>query len=235
MNAPAFLATLLFTAACAPAQNISGDWHGSVEVHDDAPLRLALHISNSNTATVDSADEGVAALPVDSIQINNATIRFQIKSIAGVYRGTIAPDDSRIMGTWSQDGGVWPLTWERGDDPANISQPITAAEAKQNGQTYAQWFYEGKLAELWLKLSPVVRQAFGSEAQLNAFREQTVNRLGIEKHVLSEGVAPSGILRVYRRTAEFQKGDGAEIQFAFAPGGVVVAFSIDATAAPGSH
>lgn len=235
MNATALLTTLLLTAACARTQNISGDWHGFVEVPDDAPLRLALHISNSNTATVDSADEGVAALPVDSVRVSGSTIQFEIKSIAGVYRGTIAPDGSRITGTWEQDGGVWPLIWERGDDPANITQPIPAVEAMQNGRTYAQWFYEGKLADLWLKLSPVVRQAFGSEAKFRAFREQTVSRLGSEKQVLGENVAASGILQIYRRTALFQQSEGAEIQFAFAPSGAIASFSIDAPRAAGGH
>ena len=50
----------LVTAALAPAQEIAGEWHGSLEVKDDATLRLALHITRENLlkATVDSADEG---------------------------------------------------------------------------------------------------------------------------------------------------------------------------------
>ncbi len=50
----------LLTAALAPAQQIAGEWHGFVEVKDDAPLRLALHITRDHPlkAAVDSADEG---------------------------------------------------------------------------------------------------------------------------------------------------------------------------------
>jgi hypothetical protein len=236
MKGPALLATLWFAAALAPAQEISGDWHGSVEVPNDAPLRLALHIANPNTATVDSADEGVTALPVDSIHVSGATLQFEIKSISGVYAGKITPDGSRMTGTWSQDGGVWPLNWERGDDPANITEPIPAAEATKKGQACAQWFYDGNVTKLWLELSPVVQQAFGSETQLAEFRQQTLGRLGTEIRVLSESAAPAGKMQVYRRTTEFQRAkDGVVIQFAFDPRGIIAVFSIDAVAVTDSH
>ena len=228
MKGLVLLATLCITAALVPAQEISGDWHGSVEVPNDAPLRLALHIANPNTASVDSADEGVTALPVDSIHVNGATLQFEIKSIDGVYRGTMTPDGARITGTWSQDGGVWPLNWEKGEDPANITRAIPADDAKQRGQACARLFYEGKLADLWLRLSAVVQQAFGSERQLAEFRDQTLRRLGAETRILSESVMPAGEMQVYRRTAEFQKSQGrVAVEFAFDPSGIIAVFSID--------
>jgi hypothetical protein len=236
MKGPGLFAILCFAAALAPAQEISGDWHGSVEVPNDAPLRLALHIANPNTASVDSADEGVTGLPVDSIHVNGTRLGFEIKSISGVYQGTLTPDGSRITGTWSQDGGLWPLNWERGEDPANLTQPISAAEARHRGQACAQWFYEGKLTDLWLKLSPVVRQAFGSERQLAEFQQHTLHRLGAETRTLSESVTPAGDMQVYRRTAEFQRSQRANtLQFAFDPRGAIAVFSIDAAAVTGSH
>jgi hypothetical protein len=235
MKGSALLATLWLAAALAPAQEISGDWHGSVEVANDAPLRLALHIASPNTASVDSADEGVTALPVDSIRVDGATLQFEIKGIAGVYQGKINADGSRITGTWNQDGGVWPLDWEKGEDPANITRPIPDGEAKQRGRACTQWFFEGKLNDVWLKLSPVVRQGFGSERQLAEFRQQTLRRLGAEMRILSESVTPTGEMRVYRRTAEFQRvKDGVAIRLAFDPHGVIAVFSIDAVAVTGS-
>jgi hypothetical protein len=229
MKGPALPTVLLFAVAIAPAQDISGEWHGSVDVTNDAPLRLALHIANSNTASVDSADEGVSALPVDSVERNGATLKFEIKNIAGVYEGKVAPDGSRITGTWSQDGGVWPLIWERGEDPANIAQPIRDTEAKHKGQACAQWFYEGTLAELWHALSPVMQQALGSEGQLAEFREQTIRQLGSETQIVAESVKPAGVLQVYQRIAKFQRAEGnIEVKFAFDPRGLVAVFSISA-------
>jgi hypothetical protein len=229
LNGRTLAASLLFAARLATAQDISGEWHGSVEVTNDAPLRLALHISNRNAASVDSADEGVTALPIDSVDVNRTTLRFEIKSIAGVYEGKIAPDGSRIAGAWSQDGGVWPLVWEKGEDPEYVTQPIRETEAQQNGQAYTQWFYEGKLAELWRKLSPVVQQALESEAKLTEYRDQTMRQLGSETKIVGEGVKPDGVLQVYRRIAKFQRAEGnVQVKFAFGPRGTVAVFSIGA-------
>ena len=236
MKSAVLLATLWITAVFAPAQEVSGDWHGSVEVPNDAPLRLALHVANPNTASVDSADEGVTALPVDSIHVNGAKVQFEIKSIAGVYQGTLMPDGSRINGTWSQDGGVWPLNWEKGEDPANKTRAIPADDAKQRGQTCAKLFYEGKLADLWLRLSPVLQQAFGSEKHLAEFHDQTLRQLGAETRILSESVTSAGEMQVYRRTAEFQRSQGAvAVEFAFDPRGMIAVFSIDGAEMSVSH
>ncbi len=229
MNGRALAASLLFAATLVTAQDISGEWHGSVEVTNDAPLRLALHIANRNAASVDSADEGVTALPVDSIEVNGATLKFAIKSIAGVYEGKVAPDGSRITGAWSQDSGVWPLVWEKGEDPENITRPIPETEAKHGGQAYTQWFYQGKLAELWRILSPVMQQALGNEAKLTEYRERTLRQLGSETQIVGESVKPAGALQVYRRIARFQRAEGnVEVKFGFGPRGTVAVFSIGA-------
>jgi hypothetical protein len=48
------------TLSLAAAQNIEGSWHASLEVKDDAPLRLALHVTREKSgalkATLDSID-----------------------------------------------------------------------------------------------------------------------------------------------------------------------------------
>ena len=220
---------LLLGAALAPAQDIAGDWHGSVEVKNDAPLRLVLHISGEKLleTTVDSVDEGGMGLPVDTITVTGSTMKFDMKSIGGTYEGKIAADGSRITGSWSQDGGVWPLIWERGEDPAGMTRRIGELEAKQKGRTYTQWFYEGKLGELWAKLAPVMQQALGSEDKLSKLRNQICQQLGSEIGLTAEKVQPAGVLQVYRRLAKFEKVRGnVEVRFAFDPRGRVADFFV---------
>jgi hypothetical protein len=228
MKGPALSASLLCAVALAPAQQVTGDWHGSVEVPNDAPLRLGLHVTTPNTATVDSADEGVPALPVDSITVNGPKLKFEIQSIAGVYQGQIAADSSRITGTWNQDGGVSPLVWETGDDRANITVPISETEAKQKGQACAQWFHEGNLTELWRKRSPVMQQAFGTEGKLTEFREQTIGQTGTRDtdrgRKRQAGRSPPGL----PSNSKISAGErNVVVNFAFDPRGAVAAFSID--------
>ena len=221
--------TLLLAAALAPAQDIAGDWHGSVEVKNDARLRLVLHISGDKLlkATVDSVDEGGIGLPVDTIAVSGPAMKFEMKSIGGTYEGKIAADRSRITGAWSQDSGVWPLIWERGEDPACMTRRIGEQEARKKGRTYAQWFYEGKLADLWGKLSPVMQQALGSEDKLSEFRNQMLQQLGSEADLTAENVQAAGALQVYTRRAKCDKVEGnVEMQFAFDPRGRVASFFV---------
>ncbi len=214
----------------AAAQDIAGEWHGSIEVPNDAPLRLALHVARNGSlinATIDSIDEGGMDLSIDSITAGDATMKFEMKNIGGSYQGKMAADGSSITGSWSQDGVAWPLTWHRGEDPGNVSQRFDEREARKQGRTYTQWFYEGKAADLWPKLSPVMQQALGPEAKLKEFREQVIEQMGTEGKLVEESVKTEGALQVYRRLAKFDKAIGyVEITLSFDARGSIAGFNI---------
>jgi hypothetical protein len=217
--------------AAAPDQDIAGEWHGSIEVPNDAPLRLALHIARDSSvgirATIDSIDEGGMDLPLDMITTGDATMKFEMKNIGGTYQGKMAADGSSITGSWSQDGAVWLLTWHRGEDPGNVSQLFEEHEARRKGQIFTGWFYEGRLSDLWTKLSPVMQQALGAEAKLKEFREQVLEQMGTENKVLEESVKPSGVLQVYRRLAKFGRATGnVEVTLSFDARGAIAGFNI---------
>ena len=225
------LAVALVVPGLAAAQDIAGEWHGSIEVPNDAPLRLALHIARDGSvgikAAIDSIDEGGMDLPIESISVSDIAMKFEMKSIGGTYQGKIALDGSIIVGSWSQDGAVWPLTWHRGEDPANVSQLFNEHEARQRGRTYTQWFYEGKVSDLWTKLSPVMQQALGAEANLTDLRDRVLQQMGKESKLLEESVKPAGALQVYRRLAKFDKAAGSvEVTLSFDARGSVAEFNI---------
>ena len=225
---------VLAVAAALPlaaAQDIPGEWHGSIDVPNDAPLRLALHIARDSSATirarVDSIDEGGMDLPIDSITTGEATMKFEMKNVGGAYQGKMTADGSSITGSWSQDGTVWPLIWHRGEDPGNVSRRFDEQEARRQGQIFTGWFYEGRLSDLWMKLSPVMQQALGDEATLKEFRERVLQQMGAENKVLDESVRPAGGLQVYRRLAQFGKAtDNVEVTLSFDARGAIAAFNI---------
>jgi hypothetical protein len=166
-------------------------------------------------------------LSIDSITAADSTMKFEMKSIGGTYQGKIAADGSSITGFWSQDGAVWPLTWLRGEDPGNVSQRFDEQEAQQWGRTYTQWFYEGKVPDLWSKLSHVMQQALGAEANLAEFRDRVLQQMGKESNVLEESVKPAGGLQMYQRLAKFDKTAGTvELTLAFDTRGSVAEFNI---------
>jgi len=220
---------ILLAAALAPAQEIAGEWHGSVDVKNDAPLRLTLHISEANPlkATLDSVDEGFLGLPVDTITVGGSTVKFEMKAVGGVFEGTIATDGSAITGFWRQDGGVWALTWERGRDPADITGPIDEEEAREKGRLYTQWFYQGRVDDLWSKLSPVMQQALVGKDKLSDLRSQALQKAGMEIGLNDESVGRAGVLQVYTRLAKFDKAASqVELYFAIDPRGTVADFCI---------
>jgi hypothetical protein len=222
------LSLFLAVAIAACAQDIAGDWHGWIEVKNDAPLRLALHVAQgASRATIDSMDEGGAGIPVDGLVMSGAKVRFEMRGVGAVYEGTVAGDGSRINGSWTQDGGVWPLDWERGEDPASLTRLIDPQEARKQGQVCVQWLYSGDLSDLWKKFGPVMQQALGSEAGLREFRDKMLRQWGTEARLISESVEPSGTLQVYRRVAQFAlRGGDVEVQFAFDPRGAAAVFQV---------
>ncbi len=219
------------TVSLAAAQNIEGDWHASLEVIDDAPLRLALHVTRENSgtlkATLDSIDEAGSALPVDALEVSGATVKFEMKDTGGVFEGRIAADGSSIAGSWKQAGETWPLNWERGEDPAVVVRPLDPKEAREKGRAYTEWFYSGSVSELWAKLSPVMQQALVTADKLREFRVKVQQQLGSEIKIIEEAVKPDGSLQVYRRLAKFDRASGdVDLQFVFNARGMVSGFVV---------
>lgn len=91
-------------------------WQGALEV-SGVKLRLVLKISKNPDgtlkATLDSVDQGAMNLPIDSITIENKTMRFVMKSIGGNYEGTLSEDGTAVTGTWTQSGQSLPLAFKR--------------------------------------------------------------------------------------------------------------------------
>lgn len=101
-------------------RKIEGDWDGILDV-GAAKLRLVLHVVRKDgvlSATLDSPDQGATGLPIDSITLSSASVRFEMKSLGGVYEGQLAKDDSQIEGKWMQGGQTFPLILKRLGSPA---------------------------------------------------------------------------------------------------------------------
>ncbi len=94
---------------------IEGDWEGTLDA-GAAKLRLVLHVVRKDgvlSATLDSPDQGATGLPIDSITLSSASVRFEMKSLGGLYEGQLAKDDSQIEGKWMQGGQTFPLILKR--------------------------------------------------------------------------------------------------------------------------
>jgi pimeloyl-ACP methyl ester carboxylesterase len=104
-------------ASVAHAQNIAGDWQGTLKP-GDVELRLVLHITKNAdgtfNATLDSVDQGANGIPVSSVAFQDSKLNLAVNAISphGTYEGKVNADATAISGTWSQ-GQPLPLDFHR--------------------------------------------------------------------------------------------------------------------------
>jgi hypothetical protein len=114
------LAIFVAAATLARAQDIAGDWQGTLSA-GGAELRLVLHVSKaadgSLKATLDSIDQaGANGIPVNSITLKDSKLSLDVATVHGTYEGKVAPDGKTISGTWTQAQAI-PLEFKRATAP----------------------------------------------------------------------------------------------------------------------
>jgi hypothetical protein len=119
----ALVALGVSTAFTAHAQNIAGDWQGTLDT-GQAQLSLALHITkgddDSYRATLDSIDQGANGIPVTSVSLKGSKLSLVVDAVNGTYEGNVNADGTQIAGTWSQ-GQSFSLNFTRGGAPAKAA------------------------------------------------------------------------------------------------------------------
>ena len=109
-------AFILLAAAVSLAQDITGDWNGTLNT-GMGELRLVLHVTKNPDgtlkSTLDSVDQGANGIPVASTALKDATLTLKVDAVNGTYVGKLNADASEIAGTWTQ-GTALSLTFHRG-------------------------------------------------------------------------------------------------------------------------
>lgn len=94
-------------------KNIEGLWLGSLKVPGGAELRILFNISTksdgSTVATMDSLDQGASGIPVETVIYKGGKLSLEVKSVKGIFEGTVKEDGKTIEGKWKQAGSVFPL------------------------------------------------------------------------------------------------------------------------------
>jgi len=111
-----------FAVLClARAEDISGDWQGTLDT-GMGHLRLVLHITKAGDgnlkATLDSPDQGIAGMPVDSISLEGGKLHFTLNAAKGSYDGTLKNNGS-FNGNWTQ-GQKMPLVLTKTTSPIKL-------------------------------------------------------------------------------------------------------------------
>ena len=128
---------VLWAALGATAQDITGDWTGTLAV-SGIKLRIVFHISRKDTgynSVMDSPDQGVTGIPVASTRFDQGRLTLEIAQPKVEYTGDLT--DSLIAGTFRQAGMSLPLDMRRGVPPKRVRSqepvkpyPYTEEEVK---------------------------------------------------------------------------------------------------------
>jgi hypothetical protein len=110
------IAALAALVLPAIAQDISGDWQGTLKA-GGAELRLRLHLvktaNGGFTGTMDSVDQGANGIPIAAVSLAGPKLKLDVKVIGGAYEASVAADGKSLSGTWTQGGQPFPLSFER--------------------------------------------------------------------------------------------------------------------------
>jgi pimeloyl-ACP methyl ester carboxylesterase len=113
-----FLALTAFTAWLACAQDISGDWQGTLKAGAQE-LRILLQIAKSDSGqwratmlSIDQSPDRGTGTPVTSFSLDGSNVQFAIGAVRGSYDGKLSADGASISGTWTQ-GRPLPLEFRR--------------------------------------------------------------------------------------------------------------------------
>ena len=131
MKRTLLLIGLLLSAAFSHAQDVTGDWQGTLSA-GGAELRLVLHLTRTPDgalhATLDSIDQNSNGIPVDSATLKDSKLNLDIPILHGSYQGVVAPDAKKISGTWTQNTSL-PLVFSRTTTPVKTEhKPAKASD-----------------------------------------------------------------------------------------------------------
>ena len=109
-------ALALSLAVFGNAQNIAGDWQGTLQAGQQR-LRLVLHVAETGDggfkATLDSIDQGARGIPVSSVKLKDSKLSLGVEAVHASFHGKVNADATAISGEWEQMGNWLSLTFKR--------------------------------------------------------------------------------------------------------------------------
>jgi hypothetical protein len=100
----------------AIGKELEGTWNGTLTV-GEKQLRIVLTLANQPDGTATgrmvSLDQATLEIPIATITQEASSLTLDVKAVSGSYSGTVNPPGTELVGTWTQDPLVLPLTFTR--------------------------------------------------------------------------------------------------------------------------
>ena len=98
--------------SAAIAKALEGTWNGTLDVNG-VPMRLVVKMVNqpdgTASGTVVSPDGSGVEIPIGMTQ-KGSSLTIEVPSVNASYVGVLNPAATELAGTWTQQGGAFPLT-----------------------------------------------------------------------------------------------------------------------------
>jgi pimeloyl-ACP methyl ester carboxylesterase len=108
------------------AQDITGNWQGTITPPQGRPQRMILQVMRDDhgdlRARIYSIDQGPTGDWADSFSVQNSAVKFFVGMVGLPYEGTLNPDHDTITGIWIQRGRT-PFTFQKATSKTAWSIP----------------------------------------------------------------------------------------------------------------
>ncbi|MFV0606041.1 MAG: prolyl oligopeptidase family serine peptidase [Niabella sp.] len=197
-----FLSTISFTMN---AQNIKGDWKGTINVQG-TQLEIIFHIKDVNgslTTTMDVPMQGATGIPVDQTTFNNNQLSLKVSAAGIAYNGMLNSDS--IAGNFEQAGMKIPLTLNKYENklPGNPSLLSSEEELKQLA-AYDKGNFKYSVADYFARPKASAFQ-LSPNGKYMAYREKDANN---KRHIYVKNLATEKVTMVMEEKEELIRGFG---------------------------
>ncbi len=111
-----FLLILLLSSILIGQNDITGDWHGVLDVQGVMKLRVVFHVQKTDdgfAATLDSPDQKAFGIPAGPTAYSAQELSIQMPAMQANFKGTANEEFTEINGTFEQMGAKMPLVLNR--------------------------------------------------------------------------------------------------------------------------
>ncbi len=104
-----------------------GHWSGGLEQGGVVVLRLGIEVARSAsgavTATLSSPDQGTTDIPITTIAVRSDSVRLEVASLGGVFRGELNPERTVMTGVWTQGATSLDMALTRTTGAVSFARP----------------------------------------------------------------------------------------------------------------
>jgi uncharacterized protein (TIGR03435 family) len=126
----AAFALLTLSALAAQAQELAGQWQGTMKQGDKA-LRLLFKIEQADNGLLRgqmfNIDQGPQPYAINPVDQDGNSIEFTIPALDASYKGKFATDGSRIVGNFQQGSAIYAMVILRATSETTWAIPVAAA------------------------------------------------------------------------------------------------------------